>query len=155
MEGEDEGCDFGARSSWTKWRSLMCARARRWLARCGHVAHRAKPAANSQGWRKAGVREIRSKSSVLFDDFEASRRHASSTAMMDNPMHTSGTPTPDTPGVLRSDALPEPELQHQNNTMRGTAESPLSASANQFTRSMRDRDSSVASRPRDTSSVTL
>ena len=100
---------------------------------------------------------MRSKSSVLFDDFEASRRHASSTAMMDNPMHTSGTPTPDTPGVLRSDALPEPELQHQNNTMRDTAESPLSASANQnqFTRSMRDRDSSVASRPRDTSSVTL
>ena len=98
---------------------------------------------------------MRSKSSVLFDDFEASRRHASSTAMVDNPMHTSGNPTPDTPGVLRSDALPEPELQHQNNTMRGTAESPLSASANQFTRSMRDRDSSVASRPRDTSSVTL
>ena len=98
---------------------------------------------------------MRSKSSVLFDDFEASRRHASSAAMVDNPMHTSGTPTPDTPGVLRSDALPEPELQHQNNTTRDTAESPLSASADQFTRSMRDRDSSVTSRPRDTSSVTL
>ena len=100
---------------------------------------------------------MRSKSSVLFDDFEASRRHASSTAMIDNPMHTSGTPTPDTLGVLRSDALLEPELQHQNNTMRGTAESPLSASANQnqFTRNMRERDSSVASRPRDTSSATL
>ena len=130
-------------------RSLTCARARRWLAWCGHVAYRTQPGArhNFQGWRKAEVRQIRSKSSVLFDDLEASR----STVMMDNPMHTGGTSsTPDAPGVLRSDALPEPELQHQNNTMWGTAELP------QFTRSMRDRDSSVASRPRVlTSNATL
>ena len=101
------------------------------------------------------MREIRSKSSVFFDDFEASRRHASSTAMVDNPMHTRGTRMLDTPGALRSDALPEPELQHQNNTTRDTAEPPLGASADQFTRSMCDRNSSVTSRPRDTSSVTL
>jgi len=113
-------------------RSLTCARARRWLAWCGHVAYQTQqPAVTFQGWRKAEVRQIRSKSSVLFDDLEASR----SMVMMDNPMHTGGTSTPDVPRLglpVQHSAQPQDwtgvRVLHQIKSQEFDFVNPLTAS---------------------------